>query len=121
MYDAFLGRLVLRKFMVIPHYAYLVLKMPGPRGVVPIKGDIKRAFNCDRERCETDDRLMASAEFRDLKQPLAESPPPLNMIMPEAKISRMSIQSEDSLRKRVLLSMEEPSKVAHVGNSLNPK
>jgi hypothetical protein len=28
-YNAFLGRLTLTKFMAIPHYAYLVLKIPG--------------------------------------------------------------------------------------------
>jgi hypothetical protein len=38
--------------------------------------------------------------------------------MPEAKTS---IQSEDSLSKTIPLSMEEPSKVAHVGNNLDPK
>jgi hypothetical protein len=40
-YNAFLGRPTLSKFMVIPHYAYLVLKMPGPCGVISIRGDIK--------------------------------------------------------------------------------
>jgi hypothetical protein len=29
-YNSFLGRPVLSKFMAIPHYAYLVLKMTGP-------------------------------------------------------------------------------------------
>jgi hypothetical protein len=34
---------------------------------------------------------------------------------------KTSIQPEDSLNKTVLLSTEKPSKVAHVGNSLDPK
>jgi hypothetical protein len=50
-------------FMAIPHYAFLVLKMPGLRGVISIRGDIKRAFDCDRESCETADRLLASIEL----------------------------------------------------------
>jgi hypothetical protein len=62
-------------FMAIPHYAFLVLKMPGLRGVISIRGDIKRAFDCDRESCETADRLLASIELQELKQALAESPP----------------------------------------------
>jgi hypothetical protein len=41
--------------------------------------------------------------------------------MPEAKTSKMSIQPKDTLSKTILLSTEEPSKVAHVGNSLDPK
>jgi hypothetical protein len=31
---------MLSKIIVIPHYAYLVLKMPGPRGVISIREDI---------------------------------------------------------------------------------
>jgi hypothetical protein len=74
-YNAFMGRPTLSKFMAIPHYAYLVLKMPGPRGVISIKGDVKRAFNCDKENCEIVDRLTAYVELQELKQALAESPP----------------------------------------------
>jgi hypothetical protein len=106
-------------FMAISHYAYLVLKMPGPRGVISIRGDIMQAFDCDRESCEMADRLIVYIELQDLKQVLAESPP--DPIMPEVKTSKMSIESDDSLSKTILLFMEEPSKVAHVGNSLDPK
>ena len=33
-YHAILGRPALAKFMAIPHYAYLVMKMPSPAGVL---------------------------------------------------------------------------------------
>jgi hypothetical protein len=62
-YNAFLGWLALTNFMDILHYAYFVLKMPGPRGVISIRGDIKRAYDCDRESCEMADRLTTSAEL----------------------------------------------------------
>jgi hypothetical protein len=88
-YNAFLERPALSKFITIPHYAYLVLKMPGPRGVISIRGDVKRAFNCDKESCETADRLTASIELQELKQALAEFP--LYPVMAEAKTSKMSI------------------------------
>jgi hypothetical protein len=52
-YNTFLGWLALSKFMAILHYAYLVLKMLRPRGVISIRGYVKRAFDCDRESCET--------------------------------------------------------------------
>jgi hypothetical protein len=90
--------------MTIPHYAHLVLKIPGPRGVIFNKGDFKRAIDCDRESYETTDRLTASAELQDLKQALAESPP--DPVMPEAKTSKMTIQLEDSLSKTISLSTE---------------
>jgi hypothetical protein len=41
--------------------------------------------------------------------------------MPEAETSKASIQLEETLSKMISLSTEEPSKVAHVGNSLDPK
>jgi hypothetical protein len=63
-YNAFLGLPALSKFMAIPHCAYLVLKMAGPRGVISIRGDIKQDFDYDRERCKTADRLTASIELQ---------------------------------------------------------
>jgi hypothetical protein len=62
-------------FMEVAHYAYLVLKMPGPHNIISIRGDIKQAFICDRESCETIDRLVASTELQEFKQALVESPP----------------------------------------------
>jgi hypothetical protein len=44
-YNTFLGLPALTKFMAILHYAYLVLKMSGPRGVISIRGDVKRAYD----------------------------------------------------------------------------
>ena len=35
-YHAILCRPALAKFMVVPHYAYLVLKMPSPIGVLAL-------------------------------------------------------------------------------------
>jgi hypothetical protein len=105
--------------MAIPHYAYLVPKMLGSHGVISIRGDVKQAFDCERESCEMADRLTVSIELEDLKQALAESPP--DLVMPKAKTSKVSIQSEDSLSKTIPLSTEEPSNVAHMGNSLDSK
>jgi hypothetical protein len=35
--------------MAIPHYTYLVLKMPGPRGIITVKGSFEVSDLCDRE------------------------------------------------------------------------
>ena len=35
--------------MAIPHYAYLMIKLPGPKGVITVHGDFDRSNNCDRE------------------------------------------------------------------------
>jgi hypothetical protein len=35
--------------MAVPHYTYLVLKMPGPNGVITVKGSFKLSDLCDKE------------------------------------------------------------------------
>jgi hypothetical protein len=35
--------------MAVPHYMYLVLKMPGPRGIITVKGSFKLSDLCDKE------------------------------------------------------------------------
>ena len=37
-YQALLGREAFARFNAIPHYASLTLKMPGPRGIISLKG-----------------------------------------------------------------------------------
>jgi hypothetical protein len=41
-YHAILGRLALAKFMAVPYYVYLLLKMPGLSGVLTLRGDLKK-------------------------------------------------------------------------------
>ena len=50
-YHAILGRPALAKFMAIPHYPYLLLKMPGPSGVLSLRSDLKRAVQITRTYC----------------------------------------------------------------------
>jgi hypothetical protein len=49
-YHAILGRPAYAKFMVVPHYGYLKLKMPGNNGTnITIHGSFSHSNNCDRE------------------------------------------------------------------------
>jgi hypothetical protein len=51
-YHAILGRPAIAKFMMVPHYTYLVLKMPSPVGVLSLQGYLKISFDCDTEAVE---------------------------------------------------------------------
>jgi hypothetical protein len=51
-YHAILGRPAIAKFMAVPHYTYLVLKMSSPAGVFSLQGDLKISFDCDTEAME---------------------------------------------------------------------
>jgi hypothetical protein len=35
--------------MAVPHYTYLVLKMPGPNGIITVKGSFELLDLCDKE------------------------------------------------------------------------
>jgi hypothetical protein len=35
--------------MAVPHYTYLVLKMPGPNGIIMVKGSFELSDLCDKE------------------------------------------------------------------------
>jgi hypothetical protein len=35
--------------MAVPHYAYLALKIPGPKGVITMKGSFEVSNTCDKE------------------------------------------------------------------------
>ena len=43
-YHALLGRTAFTKFNMVPHYAYLKIKMPGPRGVITVNGNTERSL-----------------------------------------------------------------------------
>ena len=48
-YHAILGWPALAKFMAIPHYTYLVLKMPSPIGVLALRANLSVAYACETE------------------------------------------------------------------------
>jgi hypothetical protein len=51
-YQAILGRPCYAKFMAVPNYTYLKMKMLGPKGVITVGASIEHAFDCDVECVE---------------------------------------------------------------------
>jgi hypothetical protein len=47
-YNAIIGRPGLAKFMAIPHYSYMILKMPGPPGIITMCADFQGTTECFR-------------------------------------------------------------------------
>ncbi|XP_066324414.1 uncharacterized protein [Miscanthus floridulus] len=48
-YHTIFGRPCYAKFMAVPNYAYLKLKVTGPCGVITISGNFRDAYECERE------------------------------------------------------------------------
>ncbi|KAI4996067.1 hypothetical protein ZWY2020_041165 [Hordeum vulgare] len=63
-YHALLGRPALAKFMAILHYAYLKMKMSGPKGIITIAGDYKKSLECTQDSSRLDDAMVIAEEKR---------------------------------------------------------
>jgi hypothetical protein len=67
-YHVILGRPCYAKFMAVPNYTYLKMKMSGPKGVITVGSSIEHVFDCDVECVEhaealaLDEALVASME-----------------------------------------------------------
>jgi len=48
-YHAILGRPALAKFMAVPHYMYLVLKMSMEQGVLSLRANLDVTYNYEKE------------------------------------------------------------------------
>jgi hypothetical protein len=70
-YYALLGRLALAKFMAMPHYAYLKMKLPGPRGVITVTGCYKKPMECAKASSKLAEALVIAEEKRQLLQRVA--------------------------------------------------
>jgi hypothetical protein len=65
-YHALLGRPALAKFMVVPHYAYLKMKLPGPKGVITVSRCFKKSLECARASSQLAEALVIAEEKRQL-------------------------------------------------------
>jgi hypothetical protein len=66
-YHAILGQPAFTRFMAVPHYAYLVLKIPGPNGVIIVKGNFEVSDTCDKEFHQMAHSFGMTAEYARLK------------------------------------------------------
>ncbi|KAI5000682.1 hypothetical protein ZWY2020_010641 [Hordeum vulgare] len=61
-YHALLGRLALGKFTAILHYAYLKMKMSGPKGIITVVSDYKKSLECAQDSSRLADALVIAEE-----------------------------------------------------------
>ena len=60
-YHALLGRPALAKFMAVPHYAYLKMKMPSSRGILTVAGDYRKSSACAAKSSRLAESLVIPA------------------------------------------------------------
>jgi hypothetical protein len=120
-YHAILGRPAIAKFMAVPHYTYLVLKMPSPAGVLSLQGDLRISHDCDTEAVEiaaTNQVSNAMIEVYAASKKLATS----ELDIPENSDNANKPQpAEEVLVKAIDLGTGDSSKTTTIGAGLDPK
>ena len=74
-YHALLGRTTFAKFNAVPHYAYLKLKMPGPRGVITVNGNTERSLRMEEHTAALAAEVQSSLSRRSPVRPLNDRTP----------------------------------------------
>jgi hypothetical protein len=120
-YHAILGRPALAKFMVVTHYVYLLLKMPGQSAVLTLRDDLKKSYDCNQEAIQYASTTRvpdASGEVLAAVQQLSQA----GLEIPTRKASKSSIKSTGEVAlKTIQLQEGDPSKTTVIGAGLDGK
>ena len=111
-FHAILGRPCYAKFMAIPNYTYLQLKMSGPHRVITIGTSFQRAYECEVECCGHATVIVASDQLATLKEEVAEE-------APDAKKSTGSFESAEGSKGVLIEPSSFEGKTVRIGTTLS--
>jgi hypothetical protein len=113
-YHAMLGRPCYAKFMAVPNYTYLKLKIPGPNGVITVGSAYRHAYECDVECVEYAEALAESeALIADLECLFKE--------VPDAKRHAGNFEPAEAVKSVPLDPSNDACKQVRIGSELDPK
>ena len=117
-YHTILGWPALAKFMAVPHYVYLVLKMPSPIGVLALWANLSITYACEIES-------HALVEATDLSIQMASMATDAKMV-PADDLEILALEppcasAKSKETKEVGLSLDDPSKNVKIGAHLDTK
>jgi hypothetical protein len=107
-YHAVLGRPCYAKFMAIPNYTYLKLKMSSPNRVITVGPTYRHAYECDVECMEYAEALIADLEN-------------LPKEVPDAKRHAGNFEPAEAVKSVPLDPSNDTSKQIRIGSELDPK
>jgi hypothetical protein len=107
-YHAVLGRPCYAKFMAVPNYTYLKLKMSGPNGVIIVDSTYRHAYECDVECVEYAEALIADLEN-------------LSKEVPDAKRHAGNFEPAETVKSVPFDPSNDASKQVRIGSELDPK
>jgi hypothetical protein len=109
-YHAILGRPAYAKFMAMPNYTYLKLKIPGPKGIITIGPTYQRAYECDAECFQFTEATIRSerphVEPRSKDQDVPESSKRAACSFELAKDVKDAVVSDDGRTLRIGMTLD---------------
>jgi hypothetical protein len=109
-----LGRPCYAKFMVVPNYTYLKLKMSAPNGIITVGSTYRHAYECDMECVEYDEALAKSETLiADLEC--------LSKEAPNAKRHAGNFEPAEAVKTVALDHSNDACKQVKIGSELDPK
>jgi hypothetical protein len=113
-YHAVLGRPCYTKFMAVPNYTYLKLKMSGPKGIITVGSRYCHAYECDVECMEYAEAITESeALIADLEC--------LSKEVPDAKRHAGNFEPAEAVKTVALDPRNNACKQVRIGSELDPK
>jgi hypothetical protein len=113
-YHAVLGRPCYAKFMAVPNYTYLKLKMSGPKGIITVGSMYCHAYECDVECVEYAEAIAESeALIADLDC--------LSKEAPDAKRHAGNFEPAEAVKSVSLDPSNDAGKKVRIGSELDPK
>ncbi|KAM0882594.1 hypothetical protein ACQ4PT_032203 [Festuca glaucescens] len=120
-YHALLGRPALARFMAVPHYGYLKMKIPGPKGVITIAGDYRRSMECATQSSKMAQTLVIAAEKQQIQDAVAMAKA-AQAGMPAAGNPAGTTHFQPANdTKKILLDPAQPDKFVTIGADLDSK
>ena len=113
-FHAILGHPCYAKFMAIPNYTYLKLKMSGPHGVITVGTSFQRAYECEVECCGHAVAVIAFGELATLREEVAKE-------APDAKKSTGSFESVEGFKEVLIDPSSSEGKMVRIGTTLSSK
>jgi hypothetical protein len=113
-YHAMLGRPCYAKFMAVPNYTYLKLKMLGPNGIITVGSTYRHMYECNVECVEYVEALAESeALIADLEL--------LSREAPDAKRHAGNFEPVEAVKPISLDPSNDASEQVRIGSELDPK
>ena len=92
--------------------------MPGPNGIITIKGDFKKAKECEAANAVHAEEEISREELEDLKKTMSPNEMPATE-KPSYKVDSSFKPKDDT--KMMKLSEEDPTKETTIGAGLGDK